>query len=56
MEMKDTAFSRENKAELIAGGGKGQVPCLCIEKADGSVQWMYESGDINNYIKTKICN
>jgi glutathione S-transferase len=56
MEMKDTAFNPENRAELIAGGGKGQVPCLRIEKNDGSIEWMYESGDINHYIKTKLYN
>ncbi len=36
--------------ELMAGGGKTQVPCLRI--SDGaSEQWMYESRDIVEYLK-----
>jgi glutathione S-transferase len=41
----------ERRRELIAGGGKGQVPCLRIEQPDGSSQWLYESDDILNYLK-----
>lgn len=38
-------------AELIAGGGKRQVPCLRIEQEDGKIHWLYESGDIIHYLK-----
>ncbi|MBT8140904.1 MAG: glutaredoxin [Gammaproteobacteria bacterium] len=41
------------REELIAGGGKKQVPCLRIEDTDG-VQWMYESSDIIRYLKNAI--
>lgn len=37
--------------ELLAGGGKTQVPCLKITQADGQEQFMYESADIINYFK-----
>ncbi len=37
--------------ELIAGGGKSQVPCLKIENNDG-VKWMYESQDIVEYLQS----
>lgn len=40
-----------NHSALMQGGGKGQVPCLRIESADGGVQWMYESDDILSYIR-----
>ena len=33
--------SAQQKAELIAGGGKKQVPCLRIEDTGGT-RWMYE--------------
>lgn len=56
MELKDIAFDPQNRQELIIGGGKGQVPCLRIEKDDGTIVWMYESSDINNYIKNKLSN
>lgn len=39
--MKDTHASAADKAELLALGGKTQVPCLMI---DG--QALYESNDI----------
>ncbi len=41
-------------AELQAGGGMGQVPCLRIEEEDGSVRWMYESGDIIDYLQQRF--
>lgn len=37
--------------ELVANGGKRQVPCLRIETADGKTQWLYESQDIINYLR-----
>jgi len=30
------------------------VPCLRIEKADGAVEWMYESADINRYLERRF--
>ena len=43
--------SGDHRSALIAGGGKGQVPCLLIESAPREQQWMYESNDIINYIR-----
>ncbi len=48
IDMRSTA-DRVYQAELVAGGGKGQVPCLRIEDDGGKVQWMYESDDIIKY-------
>ena len=49
--MRSTA-DRKYQSELVAGGGKGQVPCLRIEKEDGQIQWMYESNDIIKYFSS----
>lgn len=42
------------KSELVAGGGKYQVPCLKITESDGSVKWMYESDDIIAFLRTRL--
>lgn len=42
------------QSELLAGGGKLQVPCLKIEKPDGAAEWMYESSDIIAYLRTSL--
>ncbi|WP_185232770.1 glutathione S-transferase N-terminal domain-containing protein [Teredinibacter franksiae] len=52
--LKDILFSSKNKADLVAGGGKGQVPCLRIENNNGDIVWMYESVDIVRYLKSKL--
>jgi glutathione S-transferase len=44
--MKDTHADPANKAELLAIGGKTQVPCLVI---DGRA--LYESMDIIEWLK-----
>lgn len=51
VKMKNVLFPFSNSAELIAGGGSPQVPCLRIEKENGTVQWLYESGDIVRFAK-----
>lgn len=42
------------RSELLAGGGKLQVPCLQITNEDGSVRWLYESSDIIAFLQNKI--
>ena len=54
MPLKDIVFQPGNNADLIAGGGKSQVPCLRIENEAGNVRWMYESIDIIRYLKTEL--
>jgi glutathione S-transferase len=53
MPLKDILFHPDNNADLIAGGGKGQVPCLRIESENGNVKWMYESIDIIRYLNSE---
>ena len=50
IENRDARNDEGWNQELVNEGGKYQVPCLKISKADGSVQWMYESSDINQYL------
>lgn len=54
LPLRDIHTRPENRAELIAGGGKKQVPCLRIEHDDGAVQWMYESTDIIRYLRHRV--
>jgi len=54
LPMKDTFIDRAARAELIAGGGKPQVPCLRIEQPGGEPQWMYESSDIIRYLQSRF--
>ena len=50
-DIKRVASARE---ELLAGGGNLKVPCLRIEQEGGQVSWMYESGDIIDYLSGRF--
>ncbi len=50
IEMRDIHQQPPWRQELLAGGGKTQVPCLRIGRPAGEVQWLYESMDIINYL------
>lgn len=52
VEIRDAVGNASHRSELLAGGGKTQVPCLRIETEDGRVRWMYESADICHYLET----
>lgn len=52
IELRDVQ-KPQYREELVKQGGMYQVPCLRIEKDDGSVQWMYESSDIMLYLKER---
>lgn len=54
IESRDARNDPQWNQELVNDGGKYQVPCLKITAADGSVQWMYESTDINQYLDEKF--
>lgn len=51
IEIRDVGDTR-HRAELLAGGGKTQVPCLRIAEGPDKVRWMYESADICRYLET----
>jgi len=41
----------EHRQALLAGGGEVKVPCLRIDKADGSTTWLYESDAIVAWLR-----
>ncbi|MGD9600558.1 MAG: glutathione S-transferase N-terminal domain-containing protein [Gammaproteobacteria bacterium] len=51
LELRDVDREPTRRQELVAGGGKGQVPCLRIEDGAHNVTWMYESADISAYLE-----
>lgn len=54
VELRDAQLDEKFKHELIQQGGMYQTPCLRIEKEDGSVQWLYESDDIIQYLDNRF--
>lgn len=53
IELRD-AKEEPYGSELEKEGGKKQVPCLKITHSDGSVNWMYESDLINQYLEKLV--
>jgi glutaredoxin len=51
IEQRDVQRQPQHRAALIKGGGKPQVPCLRIEKENGQHLWLYESSDINHFLR-----
>ncbi|MBR9729506.1 glutathione S-transferase N-terminal domain-containing protein [Shewanella intestini] len=47
------AKTEPHKAELVAQGGKLQVPCLKIVE-NGQATWLYESKEIINYLNQRF--
>jgi glutaredoxin len=52
IEKRNANENPQYQAELIEGGGRWQTPCLRIE-SEGRVEWLYESGDIIDYLNKK---
>jgi glutathione S-transferase len=52
--MRDIKRDPARRDELVAGGGKKQVPCLRIAEADGGVRWLYESREISRYLRQRF--
>jgi glutaredoxin len=53
MELRDAKNNQQFRQELKEQGGKIKVPCLRIDHGD-KVEWMYESDDINHFLKEKF--
>lgn len=51
---RDAQNNPQYKKELIEQGGEYMVPCLRIEKEDGTVQWLYESANIISYLTERF--
>lgn len=54
IESRDARNDPKWNKELINDGGKYQVPCLKIIATDGSVEWLYESTEINLFLNKKF--
>lgn len=54
IELRDAQFDPQHRAELEQGGGRVMVPCLKITGADGSVTWLYESGQIKAWLQERF--
>ena len=55
VDLRDINKTPQYRAELEAGGGHVQVPCLRIED-QGQVRWMYESNDIIKYLEQRLAS
>lgn len=56
IQTRDVNKDAAAEQELITGGGKRTVPCLRIEHDNGTIQWMYESNDIINYLQSNFAD
>ena len=54
VEKLDAQQEGQNRDELVRGGGKAKVPCLRLTDASGSQQWIYESGKIIEYLRSRF--
>lgn len=54
IELRNVQKVEKFHDELLKEGGIYQVPCLRIEKDDGSIQWLYESSDIIDYLQRRF--
>ncbi len=52
--MANVQKDEQARMDLEHGGGRVKVPCLKIEHEDGRTEWMYESSDINNYLRERF--
>lgn len=51
IERLDAQLEGVNREDLVRGGGRAKVPCLKITDQAGNSQWMYESGEIIQYLR-----
>ena len=54
IELRDAQHGEQHREALLQGGGKAMVPCLRIMDEQGNSQWMYESGDIIQYLQKRF--
>ena len=50
----DAQHEAPNRAALLQGSGAAKVPCLKITDANGSVQWLGDSGAIIGYLRGRF--
>ena len=52
----DAQKEGKNRDNLLSGGGQAKVPCLKITDQAGNTQWIYESGNIIEYLRGRFAN
>jgi glutaredoxin len=56
IELRDARGDMQWRQQLLAEGGRLQVPCLYIPQSSGDAQWLYESDDIIAYLKKRFAD
>ena len=54
IELRDARGNMQWRQQLLAEGGRLQVPCLYIPQSSAGAQWLYESDDIIAYLETRF--
>lgn len=54
IEKRDAQNNEAFRNALLTQGGSSKVPCLQITREDGSVEWMYESTKIMQYLREQF--
>lgn len=54
IEQLDAQHDAKNRQDLEQGGGRTMVPCLRITDQAGNARWMYESGEIIEYLRGRF--
>ena len=54
IETRDAQHDMNHRAALEVGGGRVKVPCLLIRDDNGQEEWLYESDDINAWLRNRF--
>ncbi|MFA5083635.1 MAG: glutathione S-transferase N-terminal domain-containing protein [Hydrogenophilaceae bacterium] len=54
IELRDAQYDAGHREALLQGGGRSMVPCLRIIDGQGNSRWLYESGDIIEYLRGRF--
>jgi glutathione S-transferase len=54
--LRNTLQDAAHRGDLLDAMGRGTVPVLRIEDADGSVEWLPESADIVRYLVERFAD
>lgn len=54
VEQRDAQHDEKHRDDLVQGGGQSMVPCLKITDQAGNSQWLYESGEIIEYLRGRF--
>lgn len=54
LPLRDIYENPAYRKELVEATGRPSVPCLRIQREDGSAVWMHESEDIAAYLEARF--